>query len=150
MPGFKGGCLCGAIAYEVSSDPVNMWNCHCDDCRKLTGASFSTNIFVRRADLSVTKGVPSKYPRTGDNGNIKTYNFCSECGSVLFNDNSGRSEIRVVRAGSIDDASFVRPWANCFTSKALPATHLSDDLDNFETMPDEAKLPESVRRLISN
>ncbi len=56
MPGFKGGCLCGAITYEVSSDPINMWNCHCDDCRRATGASFATNVFVNLIDLTITNG----------------------------------------------------------------------------------------------
>lgn len=140
MPGFKGGCLCGAVTFEASSDPIDVWNCHCDDCRKVTGASFSTNVIVKLDDLFVTKGVPSTYPRSADNGNIKTYNFCVACGSLLFSDNSGRPEIGVVRVGSIDDASFVQPSGNLYCSRALPFSHLADDLDNFEAMPGAAEL----------
>ena len=146
MSGFKGGCLCGAVTYEVSSDPINMWNCHCDDCRKVTGASFSTNVIVKLEDLNVTKGTPSTYPQTAGNGNIKTYNFCSECGSLLFSDNSGRPEIGVVRVGSIDDASFVQPIGNLYCSRALPFTNLDGDLDNFETMPTPEEMAERLRK----
>ena len=145
MSGLKGGCLCGAITYEVSSDPIDMWNCHCDDCRKVTGASFSTNIIVKFEDLTVTKGTPSTYPHTADNGNIKTYEFCSECGSLLFSNNSGRPEISVVRVGCIDDASFVRPSGNLYCSRALPFTHLAENLDNFEIMPTAAELADRLR-----
>ena len=135
MPGFKGGCLCGAITYEVVSDPINMWNCHCDDCRKATGASFATNVFVRSEDLTVTKGTPSSYQHTADSGNTMIKEFCPGCGSQIFNRNSARPEIRVVRVGSIEDASFVRPWANLYSSRALPFTRFVDDVENFEKMP---------------
>jgi hypothetical protein len=146
MSGFKGGCLCGAITYEVSSAPIDVWNCHCDDCRKVTGASFSTNVIVKFEDLTVTKGTPSTYPRSGDNGNIKTYNFCPECGSLLFSNNSGRPEIGVVRVGSIDDASFVRASGNLYCSRALPCSHLAADLDNFDTMPTPEEMAERLRK----
>jgi len=143
MPGFKGGCLCGSITYEVSSDPINMWNCHCDDCRRATGASFATNVFVKFEDLTITKGTPSTYEHSADSGNIMTKEFCSNCGAQLFNGSSARSAIRVVRVGSIDDASFVRPSGNLYCSRALPCSHLAEDLDNFDTMPD---LTERLRK----
>lgn len=145
MSGFKGGCLCGAIAYEVSSDPINMWNCHCDDCRRATGASFATNVFVKLEDLTITKGTPSTYEHPADSGNIMTKEFCSNCGSQLFNSSSARPAIKVVRVGSIDDASFAKPWANCYSSRALPGTHLADELDTFEVMPDAQTLAERLR-----
>ena len=101
----------------------------------MTGASFATNIFVKVEDLTITKGAPSTYKQTADSGNIKTLEFCSTCGSQLFGRSSARPEIRAVRIGSIDDASFARPWANLYSSRALPFSHLADDLENFEKMP---------------
>jgi hypothetical protein len=137
MAGFTGGCLCGEVTYEVSSDPIVMWNCHCDDCRKITGASFATNVFVKREDLTITSGTVSTYKSSADSGNTMTREFCSDCGSQLFNNSSARPEIKVVRAGSIDDASFVRPRANMYSSKALSFTSLDDGLDNFDTTPSD-------------
>ena len=46
MTEFSGSCLCGAITYEVYGQVLNMWNCHCIHCRKITGAAFATNIFI--------------------------------------------------------------------------------------------------------
>ena len=112
-----------------------MRNCHCDDCRKVTGSSFSTNALVELEDVTVTKGTPSTYQHSADSGNVKTMEFCSECGSQLFSENSARPGIKIVKVGSIDDASFVRPSENLYCSRALPFTHLADDLDNFEEMP---------------
>ena len=36
-----GGCLCGAIRYSVSGDPLHVRRCHCADCRKESGSAFS-------------------------------------------------------------------------------------------------------------
>lgn len=135
MASFTGGCLCGAVTYVVAGEPINMWNCHCDDCRKATGASFATNVLVKLDDLTLQKGQLSSFQHSADSGNTMTKEFCSHCGSQLFNSSSGRPGIKVVRVGSIDDASFVRPKANMYASRALPCTLLAEGLDNFETMP---------------
>jgi hypothetical protein len=112
---------------------------------KMTGTSFATNVFVKTEDLTVTKGKPSTFQHSADSGNIKTFEFCSTCGSQVLGLSSARPEIRVVRVGSIEDGNFVRPWANCYSTKALPCTHLAEGLDNFEAMPDAAKLAEHLR-----
>ncbi len=136
MTAFTGGCLCGAIRYTVTGEVVNMWNCHCNDCRKITGAAFATNVFVKEEDIQITAGTPSTFQNTSDSGNTMTRYFCAGCGSPLFNGNSGRPGIRVIRAGSIDDAGFVKPWANLYANRALPFTHLDDQMTNFDKMPD--------------
>ncbi len=136
MAGFTGGCLCGAIRYEVSGEPLRMVSCHCDNCRKATGAAFATNIFVKADDLSITQGTPSTYQHKADSGNLMTKEFCANCGSQLFGSGAARPGIKNIKVGSIDDAGFVLPSANLYTKRALPFSHLSDELENFEEMPD--------------
>ncbi|WP_422019452.1 GFA family protein [Roseibium sp.] len=135
MPEFKGGCLCGAIRYEVAAKPVNMWNCHCTDCQKSSGASYATNVFVKVADLTITKGEPDRFQHQADSGNTMTKEYCSNCGSQLFNGNSGRPAIKVIRAGTIDDPSFVVPRANIYASRALPAAIEGTEIPTFDEMP---------------
>ena len=36
-----GGCLCGAVRYEVRGEPVHVGRCHCTDCRKESGSAFT-------------------------------------------------------------------------------------------------------------
>ncbi|MBS3649125.1 GFA family protein [Pseudaminobacter sp. 19-2017] len=87
----RGGCLCGAVRYEVEGEPLRVGLCHCADCRKESGSSFVT----------FAVWPTSSFRSTGD---LKTFDgrgFCSECGSRLFNPGAKETEIRV---GSLDDA----------------------------------------------
>lgn len=132
MAKLTGGCLCGAIRYEVNGDPVRVANCHCDDCRKATGSSFATNAFFKEDDITVLQGEPKSFQHTADSGNTMTKQFCGDCGSQLFGMGSGRPGIKNIKVGTIDDASSIRPQVNVFASKALPFTILSEDTENHE------------------
>ena len=76
MAYFTGGCLCGAVRYEINGDPVRVAHCHCDDCRKATGSSFATNAFFKEDDLVVLKGTTKTYMHTADSGNSMNKEFC--------------------------------------------------------------------------
>ena len=87
----RGGCLCGAVRYEVRGEPYQSGLCHCATCRKLTGSVFSAtaNWNAERFTLA---------------GKIATYerrSFCPSCGSRLFFLFEGGVEIFL---GTLDDA----------------------------------------------
>ena len=91
MPVRKGSCLCGAVRYEVSGEPLRVGLCHCGDCRKASGSAFVMFAVWPRAAFS-------------SHGEIRTFSgrsFCPACGSRLFCLSEDHAEIRV---GSLDDA----------------------------------------------
>jgi hypothetical protein len=132
MTGFSGGCLCGAIRYQVTGEPVRMAICHCDDCRKATGAAFTTNIFVKEADLRIVRGSPKQYRHPADSGSTMTKEFCPDCGSQLFGYSSRSAGIKHVKVGTIDDASFVKPQLEVYTVRKLPYVRLQDGIDHYD------------------
>jgi hypothetical protein len=52
----RGRCACNAVAYEVSDEFVAAFNCHCSNCRAMTGSMFLPWGEIEREKLSVTKG----------------------------------------------------------------------------------------------
>ncbi|SVC62785.1 uncharacterized protein METZ01_LOCUS315639, partial [marine metagenome] len=54
------------------------------------------------------------------------------CGSFVFGTNSGREGIMTIYVGTLDDASFVKPQFNVYTSRALPYVKIDESLNNFE------------------
>ena len=86
-----GGCLCGALRYEVRGEPYKGGLCHCADCRKITGSAFLHYADWRAHQFSTT-------------GDYKTYagrSFCPTCGSHTFNIGDDGVEIHL---GTLDDA----------------------------------------------
>ena len=136
MAQFTGGCLCGAVRYEINGNPVRVAHCHCDDCRKATGSAFATNIFVDEDGVVVTQGKPKSFNHTANSGNTMTKQFCDNCGSQLFGFSSGGSGLKSVKVGSIDDAGFVRPGLNLFLKRAVPFTQIDRSIASFDGMPE--------------
>ena len=135
MAQFSGGCLCGAVRYEINGDPVRVAHCHCDDCRRATGSSFATNAFFKEDDLVVLQGTTKTYSHTADSGNNMNKEFCPECGSQLFGFGSGNQGGKVVKVGTIDDASAIEPQIEVFVSRALPVPRHSEPTEKFEKGP---------------
>ena len=132
MTGFSGGCLCGAIRYEVTGEPVRTAICHCNNCRRTTGSAFATNIFVHDGDLKIVKGAPKRFQHTTDSGATMTKEFCGDCGSPLFGYSSRGGGLKNVKVGSIDDARFVKPQIEVYTIRKLPYVHLLDETEHYE------------------
>jgi hypothetical protein len=86
-----GGCLCGAVRYQVAGEPYRIGLCHCADCRKESGSSFTSFAHWSRDAFLFS-------------GHVETYkgrSFCPRCGSRLFCLNDNDVEIRL---GSLDAA----------------------------------------------
>nr|WP_319528697.1 GFA family protein [Pseudomonas laurentiana] len=79
---FSGSCLCGAVAYRVSSRPKAVSHCHCSQCRKAHGAAFASYGSVPRSDLHIIKGRESL--NTYQSSATVARQFCCQCGSSLF------------------------------------------------------------------
>ena len=132
MPKFSGGCLCGAIRYEADGELIRTLNCHCDDCRKTTGASFGTYVFIDEGSLTILKGTPKSFEHQNEVGVTITKRFCKNCGTHLFAKGSRAGNMVHVKVGTIDDASFVRPEMDIFVSSKLPFVCLSDQIEHYD------------------
>ena len=131
---FSGKCLCGSVSYKVSVDPSFILNCHCEDCRRSTGAVFGTNVFVDEDKVQIT-GKVSSYTHTADSGNTMTKRFCPNCGTLLFGNSSGRQNSVSIRAGTIDQFNLIKPQMNVFLAKKIKSTPINDSLPCSDAMP---------------
>lgn len=132
-----GGCLCGAIRYESSAEPVMAGHCHCLDCKKRGGASRASVVAVPKAALKVT-GAPKRYASKADSGNTVQHAFCSDCGSSVFGGTSGMPDLAVIHAGTLDDQAIFKPGMHVYTDRAQPWDHIDTKLPCFPGMPEMA------------
>jgi hypothetical protein len=130
-----GGCLCGAVRYEVSAAPIYGALCYCEDCRRLT-SSHSSLTFVPKKALQVT-GALSEFSRTSDAGNVVTRYFCPTCGAGIYSEGTMRG-VAILKAGTLDDASSFHPEAAVFTSRAPHWDKPAEGLKHFPGAPTKA------------
>jgi hypothetical protein len=127
-----GRCLCGGATYTADAEPVVQAACHCADCQRQTGNPFSVVVGVPREGFSAEGDSISSFATIGeDHGGETKRSFCSTCGSPLFSVAAVMPEVVFLKAGSLDDASWLQPAVEAWTSSAQPwaphfegATHL--------------------------
>ena len=131
MEKFTGSCLCRAITYKSNSAPLRTFNCHCEDCRKCSGAPYLTNIFVKEVDLDI-QGTLNSYIHQSESGNKITKKFCKICGCQLFSFNEGRPGLVRIHAGTVNELEVVKPQGDVWISKRIPSIKLDETSDKFQ------------------
>jgi hypothetical protein len=127
---FSGGCGCGAIRFVCSAEPLAIFNCHCRDCQKASGAPFISAIAVPSAAVAIT-GQPKYHSVRTDGGNTMSRGFCVECGSRLFARISGRVDALGIHLTSLDDPNRYHPTIDIWTSSALEWDHMNPSLQKL-------------------
>lgn len=122
----KGSCLCGAVKYTLSGEPLGINCCHCRQCRKASGTAFATNAAYREADFRVREGedVIAGYASTPG----KTRHFCSRCGSPLYSASVHAPGVVYVRIGTVDDDARLSPDVHIHVSNKAPWYRILDAL----------------------
>jgi len=105
-----GRCLCGAVRYELSGDPIAVVVCHCDHCQRQSGGPFSLNMIATESQLSV-EGTLQNYVETGENddGTYVNRKFCGSCGSPIVSELLHADGVIAVKVGTLDDRSEAAP-----------------------------------------
>lgn len=113
----SGGCLCGAVRYEIEAEPIAARVCWCRTCLALGAGGGTINVCFPRDALRV-QGEPRDYVSVANSGNMMHRRFCSNCGVHFFSDAEVRPHLKFVRAGSLDDPELARPSATIWVSEA--------------------------------
>ncbi|HXC27165.1 MAG TPA: GFA family protein [Stellaceae bacterium] len=117
-----GGCHCGHIKYEAEVDPATVRVCHCNDCQKLTGTAFRTNIASLPDTFRLTSGTPKTYLKTAESGNKRAHGFCPECGTPIYATSPEPNPPSYgLRVGGIDQRKqFASPNVQIWCESAMP------------------------------
>ena len=78
----SGRCMCGGVRYVIEGSARDVWNCHCDRCRRWTG-HFTAAAGCRRDDLRLLSDDSLAWYHPEEWADV-AYGFCRECGSSLF------------------------------------------------------------------
>ena len=114
-----GGCNCGAVRYEIRRPALAAYICHCHLCQKRTGSAFSLSAVFPDGCLAITAGTPKRTERILPNGFRNESWICEVCYSRILTRREDWGSFNL-RAGALDDTSWVRPAAQMWVSSAQP------------------------------
>ena len=130
-----GGCQCGSIRYEISGAPLDLYICHCKECRKQSASAFGISFIVPFAALRLTQGQPRFWSRPTDTGNTLDCAFCPDCGSRLWHQRRGSADTISVKGGSLDEPVDLRQAVHIWTSRMLPGITVPQGAAQFPREP---------------
>ena len=124
----KGGRHCGKVRYEVSGTPVYVPYCHCESCRRTTGAPVVMYVMFEKQDVSFIHGQRKLYESSPG---VKR-SFCPNCGtSLTWEGVWGGKAVIEVHISTLDDPERFRPDRHTFFEERLSWFDVFDRLPRF-------------------
>jgi hypothetical protein len=129
---FTGRCLCEAIHFRVTQEPLTIYACHCTDCQKRSGSAFGLSMWVNRSSIQVTKGEVTLHESVNAEGKPRRAKICGQCGVRMWSEPPKYPDYAVMRPGILDDRSWVRPIAHIWTRSAQPWFVFPEGVPKYE------------------
>lgn len=126
-----GSCLCGQLHYELDKTQAGAaFDCHCRDCQKVTGSGKATVVHLPEAALKLT-GEHKIYEKKGTDGSTVRRGFCPSCGSQMLTFIAEIPGFVFVKAGTMDDSSWISVQAACWTASASHWSPVNPSIPGF-------------------
>ena len=125
-PSMSGGCLCGAVRFELTEPATAAGYCHCTRCQRRTGTGSSVQARIDGATFRLVEGEDVVRAWRHPEGGFEKL-FCPRCGAHLFSRNPDDPRQMSVRLGAFDGDPGVRPTWRTFVAYAAPWDPAPDD-----------------------
>jgi len=122
-----GGCLCGAIRFRLTGDPVDGNICYCTQCRRQSGSPMVAFVTYPAARFELMVGAPASFRASS----FATRQFCAACGSPLTWRRDGRDDMDVF-LGSLDEPERMpKPPKQLWTQHRIPWVPSMPEIKGF-------------------
>ncbi|MFZ1387755.1 MAG: GFA family protein [Thiolinea sp.] len=132
-----GGCVCGAVRYQVNGPLRPVIACHCEQCRRYSG-HFVAATATRKKYFQLLKGDGLKW-YSYQSG--LRQGFCQACGSSLFWEDE-QTERFSIAAGSLDQPQGLKIAAHIYAAEAGDYYQLDENASISAGGEHSVKLPD--------
>ena len=137
-PPYHGGCLCGETRFRVNARPLTITACHCDACKKMSGATNLLVFTVPRDCFQHLSGKVARFRRIAESGRESDVVRCADCGTRLWHEPKA-FPVMAIAGGTLDDPSWVVPASEIWVERASPAAIFHSDAQRFHGQPERQK-----------
>jgi hypothetical protein len=124
-------CSCAQLRVLAEGEPVRVSICHCLACQRRTGSAFAVQARFD-AEQVRTEGRYSEYVRISDDGEVRIFYFCPNCGATVFYKIPTAPEMIAVPVGAFADPAFPAPRRSVWESRRHPWVELPEDIETRE------------------
>ena len=105
---YSGGCTCGHVRYEMTSDPLIVHGCHCRWCQRQSGGAFAINALIEAERVVLTSGAVNEVTIASPSGAGQRISRCPKCQIAVWSNYLRigppmADAIRFVRVGTLDE-----------------------------------------------
>jgi hypothetical protein len=125
----RGRCLCGAVHYESGPPVSRAAFCHCESCRRASGAHIVAWTTVRRDGYTITRGMPREF---GSSPPVRR-TFCGDCGTPLTYSHTEAPDTVDVTIATVDDPGAIAPIDHLWMEDAVAWDRPCDGLPQYRT-----------------
>lgn len=119
-----GRCYCGAVRFRAATQPLTTAYCHCNDCRRVSGAPVSAFACFAPSAVTWTPGIGSGVSHAPG---VRRW-YCTSCGSPLAATYDYLPDQVYVPVGLFDDIDALAPAGHSHFGSRVSWLHLEDDL----------------------
>lgn len=131
----QGRCQCEKISYSFEhSKLISVHHCHCKDCQRATGSGKATIMIVPKKHLKL-EGELKYFEVKGSSGSHIRRGFCEHCGSGILSYAKEVPHILYIKAGTLDDSSWLKIDSNFFTDSSHDWNKPSEAPKSFKRNP---------------
>lgn len=124
----RGHCRCGSVVLIALEEPDFAVYCHCDDCRRATGAPVLTSVGFSKSAIEWQASVTLARHTIGTASRL----FCVECGSPVAQEHESKSDMTFINTAFMDDPEAFPPKYHTFADRQISWLKLNDDLPRVE------------------
>jgi hypothetical protein len=128
----RGRCACQTVAYELADEFVAAFNCHCSNCRAMTGSAFLPWGEIERDKIRLI-AAPDAVLTVGDGDSGQAF-ACATCLSLLYWTVRRGAYVRVPY-GTLVDEPALKPTAHIFVGSKASWHEILDDLPRHDAYP---------------
>ncbi len=129
-----GRCQCGAVRYEINATPIDIYVCHCTECRKQSSSAFGISVIVPSDAVRIVAGKTKTWSRPTARGGQLECLFCETCGSRISHADPAEQTLSI-KGGSLSPPIDLTRATHIWTRSKLPGVLIPADANSFEEEP---------------
>ncbi len=134
-----GGCQCGQVKYQLDAPPLMTAVCHCMDCQRHSGGSYSISMVFSAESFQLLEGELGCWQKQCDSGAVADCYFCPVCSNRIYHTTNSTPGLLRLKGGTLDDTSWVSPAMHVWVKSKQPWVIIPKGVAVFDTQPESAE-----------